>query len=85
MSLHGFPSVTPFILSHGATRGGFSICLYMAFPLSLHSSYRTVKRGVVFAYVSTWLCLCHAICRISQGKVCEIVSESGEIVSQSGK
>ena len=33
--------------SHGKVRkeGGYNICLYLAFPLSLHSSYRKVKRG----------------------------------------
>ena len=45
MSLPGFPSVTPFILSQGEKGGGFNTCLYLAFPLSLHSSYRRVKRG----------------------------------------
>ena len=72
MCLHGFASVTPFILSRGAhvggglthvstwfslsilfsqgEKGGFNICPYMAFPLSLHSSYRKVKRGVVLKY-----------------------------------
>ena len=45
MSLPGFPSVTPFILSQGEKGWCFNICLYLAFPLSLHSSYRKVKRG----------------------------------------
>ena len=91
--------------------GGFNtLCRYLAFPLSLHSSYRKVKRGVVLTYVSTWLslapssyrkvnrggrgggyiyvclswlCLCQAIPVILQDKGCEIVPESGEIVSES--
>ena len=45
MSLPGSPSVTPFILSQGEKGGGFNICLYLALPLSLHSSYRKVRRG----------------------------------------
>ena len=44
MSLPGFPSVTPFILRRGEKGGCFSICLYLALPLSLHSSYRKVKK-----------------------------------------
>ena len=39
MSLPGFASVTPFILSQGEKGGGFDICLYLA----LHSSYRKVR------------------------------------------
>ena len=61
MSLPGFPSVIPFILLQGEKGGGFNICLYLAFPVSLHSSYRKVRRGGVLTYVSTWLCLCHSI------------------------
>ena len=50
MSLHGLPFVTPFIFSHGEKAGGgwgagFDTCLYMALPLSLHSSSGKVKRG----------------------------------------
>ena len=45
MSLSGFPSVTPFILSQGEKGGCFNICLYLALPSSLHSSYGKVKRG----------------------------------------
>ena len=45
MSLPGFAFVTPFILSQGEKGWCFNICLYLAFPLSLHSSYRKVKRG----------------------------------------
>ena len=37
----------------------FNIYFYLALPLS--SSYGKVKRGVVLAYVSTWLCLGHFI------------------------
>ena len=49
MSLPGFPSVTPFILSQGEKGGWcFNICLYLAFPLSFHLSDRKVKKGVVF-------------------------------------
>ena len=58
MSVPGFPSVTPFILSQGEKGGCFNICLYLALPLSLHSSYGKVKRGVVLTYVSSWLSLC---------------------------
>ena len=47
MSLPGFPAVTPFTLSQGE-KGGFNICLYLAFPLSLHLSYRKVRRGGCF-------------------------------------
>ena len=61
MSLPGFAFVTPFILWQGEKGGGFNICLYLALPLSLHSSYGKVRRGVVLTYVSTWLCLCHSI------------------------
>ena len=61
MSLPGFALVTPFILSQAEERGGSNICLYLAFPLSLHSSYGKVRRGVVLTYVSTWLSLCHFI------------------------
>ena len=45
MSLPGFPSVIPFILSQGEKGVFFNICLYLAFPLSLHSSYCKVRRG----------------------------------------
>ena len=48
MSLPGFAFVTPFILSQGEKGGGFNICLYLALPLLLHSSYGKVKKGVVF-------------------------------------
>ena len=61
MSLPGFAFVTPFILWQGEKGGGFNICLYLAFPLSFHLSYRKVRRGVVLTYVSTWLYLCHSI------------------------
>ena len=40
----GFPSVSIYLIA-GKKRGGFDICLYLAFPLSLHSSCRKVKRG----------------------------------------
>ena len=66
MSLDGFPSVTPFILSHGEKGWCFNICLYLAVPLSLHSSYGKVKKGVVLTYVSTWLSLCHSIYLIAR-------------------
>ena len=66
MSLPGFAFVTPFILSRGEKGGGFNICLYLAFPLSLHSSYRKVKKGVVLTHVSTWLSLCHSIYLIAR-------------------
>ena len=55
MSLPGFPSVTPVILWQGEKGGGFNISLYLALPLSLHSSYREVRRGGVLTYVSTCL------------------------------
>ena len=45
MSLPGFPSVTPFIFLQGEKRGDFNILLYLAFPLSLHSSYGKVRKG----------------------------------------
>ena len=45
MSVPGFPSVTPFILSEGEKGGCFNICFYLALPLSLHSSYGNEKRG----------------------------------------
>ena len=61
MSLPGFAFVVPFILSQGEQGGGFNICLYLALPLSLHSSYGKVRKGAVLTYVSTWLCLCHSI------------------------
>ena len=48
MSLPGFASVTPFIIWQGEKRGCFNICLYLALPLSLHSSYGKVRRGVGF-------------------------------------
>ena len=62
MSLPGLALVTPLIFAQGEKGGvGFNICLYLALPLSLHSSYGKVKSGVVLTYVSTWLCLCHSI------------------------
>ena len=61
MSLPGFAFVTPVILWQGEKGGGFNICLYLAFPLSLLSSFSKVRRGGVLTYVSTWLCLCHSI------------------------
>ena len=61
MSLPGFAFVVPFILSQGEKGGGFNICLYLALPLSLQSSYGKVRRGWVLTYVSTWLSLCHSI------------------------
>ena len=61
MSLPGFALVTSFIFSQGEIGDDFNICLYLALPLSLHSSYGKVRSGVVLAYVSTWLCLCHSI------------------------
>ena len=66
MSLPGFPSVIPFILSQGEQGGGFNICLYLALPLSLHSSYGKVRRGLVLTYVSTWLSRCHSIYLIAR-------------------
>ena len=45
MSLPGFAFVIPFILSQGEKGGGFNICLYLALPLSFHSSYGKVRRG----------------------------------------
>ena len=67
MSLPGFAFVIPFILSQGEKGGGgFNICLYLALPLSLHSPYGKVRRGVVLTYVSTWLCLCHSIYLIAR-------------------
>ena len=48
MSLPGFASVTPFIIWQGEIKGGFNICLYLALPLSLYSSYGKVRRGVGF-------------------------------------
>ena len=55
MSLAGFAFVIPFILWQGEKGGGFNICLYLAFPLSFHLSYRKVRRGGCLTYVSTWL------------------------------
>ena len=66
MSLPGFPSVIPFILSQGEKGGGFNICLYLAFSLSFHLSDRKVRRGVALTYVSTWLSLCHSIYLIAR-------------------
>ena len=60
MSLPFFALVTPLIFAQGE-KGGFNICLYLAFPLSLHFTYRKVIRGGVLTYVSAWLCLCHSI------------------------
>ena len=68
MSLPGFAFVTPFILWQSEKGGGFNICLYLALPLSLHSSYRKVRRGVVLKYVSTWLSLCHSICLVARSE-----------------
>ena len=45
MSLPGFAFVTPFIFSQGEKGGSFNICLCLAFPLSLHSSYGKVEKG----------------------------------------
>ena len=58
MSLQGFALVTPFILWQGEKGGGFYICLFLASPLSLHLSYRKVRRGGDLTHVSTWLSLC---------------------------
>ena len=66
MSLPGFAFVVPFILWQGEQGVGFNICLYLALPLSLHSSYGKVKKGVVLTYVSTWLSLCHSIYLIAR-------------------
>ena len=60
MSLPGFALVTPFIFSQGEIKGDFNIYLYLALPLSLHSSYGKVRKGGVFTYVSTWPCPCHS-------------------------
>ena len=59
MSLPGFPSVTPFILSQGE-KGGFTICLYLALPLSV--ILWQGEKGGCLMYVSTWLCLCQSSC-----------------------
>ena len=61
MSLPGFAFVTPLIFSQGEKGGGFNICLYLAFPLSLHSSYGKKEQGVVLTYVNTWLSLYHSM------------------------
>ena len=45
MSLPGFAFVTPFILWQSEKGGGFNICLYLALPSSLRSSYGKVRRG----------------------------------------
>ena len=45
MSLPGFALVTPFIFSQGEIKGDFNIYLYLALPLSLHSSYGKVNGG----------------------------------------
>ena len=45
MSLPGFALVTSFIFSQGEIGDDFNICLYLALPLSLHLSYRKVRRG----------------------------------------
>ena len=66
MSLPGFAFVVPFILWQGEQGGGFNICLYLALPLSLRSSYGKARRGVVLTYVSTWLSLCHSIYLIAR-------------------
>ena len=66
MSLPGFAFVVPFILWQGEQGVGFNICLYLALPLSLRSSYGKVKKGVVLTYVSTWLSLCHSIYLIAR-------------------
>ena len=54
MSLLGFPSVIPLILSQGEKGWCFNICLYLALPLSPHSSYGKVKKGGGFN-------ICHSI------------------------
>ena len=76
MSVPGFPTVIPFILSQGEKEEGFNICLYLAFPPSLRSSYGKVRRGAL-TYVSTWVSLCHSI-HIMVG--CKIVSESVDLL-----
>ena len=48
MSLPGFALVTSFIIWQGEKRGCFNICLYLALPLSLHSSYGKVRKGGCF-------------------------------------
>ena len=48
MSLPGFAVVTPFIFSQGVIKGDFNIYLYLALPLSLHSSYGKVRKGWCF-------------------------------------
>ena len=45
MSLPGFAFVVPFILWQGEQGVGFNICLYLALPLSPHSSYGKVRKG----------------------------------------
>ena len=46
MSLPGLALVTSFIFSQCEIGDDFNICLYLALPLSLHSSYGKVRRGV---------------------------------------
>ena len=60
MSLPGLALVTPLIFAQGEKGGGFNMCLYLALPLSLHSSYGKVRSGAVLTYVSTWPCPCHS-------------------------
>ena len=47
MSLPGFAFASPFILWQGEEGGGCNICLYLAFHVSLHSSYHKVQNTVV--------------------------------------
>ena len=72
MSLPGFAFVTPFILWQGEKGGGFNICLYLAFPLSLHSSYRKVKTGGGFnicLYLALPLLLHSSYGKVKKGMV----------------
>ena len=78
MSLPGFPSVIPFILSQGEKGGGcFNICLYLALPLSLHSSYGKVKKGWCFNrcfYLALFLSLDSSYGKVRRGVVLTYVS-----------
>ena len=78
MSLPGFAFVTPVILWQGEKGGGgFNICLYLAFPLSLHSSYRKVKRGGGFnicLYLALPLSFHSSYGKVSRGVVLTYVS-----------
>ena len=77
MSLPGFAFVTPFILWQGEKESGFNICLYLAFPLSLHSSYRKVRGGGCFnicLYLAFPLSLHSSYRKVKRGVVLTYVS-----------